>query len=97
MIAFRAMVNIGSKCRHDTNDPFCDIRLQTGRRDFAHRNIVPRLVAGCPVKLWRAEPAIRLGLRAAPEEAFLHDLAVADRVKPDLIEVHAFLALWRDL
>jgi hypothetical protein len=43
------------------------------------------------------KPAIRLGLRAAHEEAFLDDLAVPDRVKPDLIEVHAFLALWRDL
>src|SRR5215469_12320607 len=41
--------------------------------------------------------AIRLGLRAAHEEAFLDNLTVPDRVKPDLIEVHAFLALWRDL
>jgi hypothetical protein len=41
--------------------------------------------------------AIRLGLRAAHKEAFLDDLTVPDRVKPDLIEVHAFLALWRDL
>jgi len=41
--------------------------------------------------------AIRLGLRAAHEEAFLDDLTVPDPVKPDLIEVHAFLALWRDL
>jgi hypothetical protein len=41
--------------------------------------------------------AIRLGLRAAHEEAFLDDLTVPDGVKPDLIEVHAFLALWRYL
>jgi hypothetical protein len=40
---------------------------------------------------------IRLGLSAAHEEAFLDDLTVADRVEPDLIEVHAFLALGRDL
>ena len=38
-----------------------------------------------------------LGLRAAHEEAFLDDLTVPDRVKPDLIEGHAFLALWSDL
>ena len=41
--------------------------------------------------------AIRLGLRAAHKETFLDDLTVADRVKPNLVEVHAFLALWRDL
>ena len=40
---------------------------------------------------------IRLGLGAAHEEAFLDDLTVMDRVKPDLIELHAFLALRRDL
>src|SRR5262249_13930609 len=34
---------------------------------------------------------------AAHEEAFLDNLTVPDRVKPDLIEVRAFLALWRDL
>jgi len=41
--------------------------------------------------------AMPLGLRAAHEEAFLDDLTVPDRVKPDFIETHAFLALWRDL
>jgi hypothetical protein len=41
--------------------------------------------------------AIRLGLGAAHEEAFLDDLTVPDRVKPYLIEVHALLALGRDL
>src|ERR1700747_1606312 len=43
---------------------------------------------------WRST---QLGLRAAHEEALLDDLTVPDGVKPDLIEVHAFLALWRDL
>ena len=37
------------------------------------------------------------GLRAAHEEAFLDDLTVADGVKADLIEVHAFLAFGRDI
>lgn len=55
------------------------------------------LVASALVELWRGNLAIRLGLRTAHEEAFLDDLTVPDRVKPDLIEVHALLALGRDL
>src|SRR5262245_17749159 len=43
------------------------------------------------------EAAIRLGLPATHEEAFLDDPTVPDRVKPDLIEVDAFLAPWRDI
>jgi hypothetical protein len=53
---------------------------------------------------WRArfeqaepEAAIRLRLSITHEKAFLDDPAVPDRVKPDLIEVHAFLSLWRDI
>ena len=38
-----------------------------------------------------------LGLRAAHEEAFLDDLTIPDCVQPDLIKVHTFLALGRDL
>jgi hypothetical protein len=43
------------------------------------------------------EAAIRLELPATHEKAFLDDPTVPDRVKPDLIEVDAFLALWRDI
>src|SRR5271169_4468389 len=75
-----------------SKDAPCCARVWSGTKQ-----IVQRLVASALVELWRAELAIRLGLRAAHEEAFLDDLTVPDRVKPDLIEVHAFLALWRDL
>ena len=36
-------------------------------------------------------------LLAPHEKAFLCDPAVPHRVKPDLIEVDALLALWRDI
>jgi hypothetical protein len=64
---------------------------------FLLAKIVQRFVASALVELGRVELAIRLGLHAAHEEAFLDDLAVPDGVKSDLIEVHAFLALWRDV
>src|SRR5262245_1696199 len=49
----------------------------------------------CPLSPRTA--AIRLGLPATHEKAFLDDPTVPDRVKPDLIKVDAFLALWRDI
>jgi hypothetical protein len=64
------------------------------------RNVCFLTQSGHAAPSWSIQimkPAIRLGLRAAHEEAFLDDLTVPDRVKPDLIEVHAFLALWRYL
>src|SRR5215813_5641397 len=61
--------------------PSCD-RFNCGRARFEHAE---------------PEAAIRLGLPATHEKAFLDDPIVPDRVKPDLIEVDAFLALWRDI
>jgi hypothetical protein len=61
--------------------PLCD-RFNCGRARFEHAE---------------PEAAIRLGLPATHEKAFLDDPTVPDRVKPDLIEVDAFLALWRDI
>src|SRR5262245_5217792 len=61
--------------------PSCD-RFNCGRARFEHAE---------------PEAAIRLGLPATHEKAFLDDPTVPDRVKPDLIEVDAFLALWRDI
>ena len=75
--------------------PFSSMRPSDSQSNTA--NISGRSVASTLVELWRVELAKRLGLGAAYEEAFLDDLTVPDRVKPDLIEVHAFLALRRDL
>src|SRR5215510_3930967 len=61
--------------------PSCD-RFNCGRARFEHAE---------------PEAAIRLGLPATHEKAFLGDPTVPDRVKPDLIEVDAFLAFWRDI
>ena len=61
--------------------PLCD-RFNCGRARFEHAE---------------PEAAIRLELPATHEKAFLDDPTVPDRVKPDLIEVDAFLALWRDI
>ena len=59
----------------------------------SRKKIGRRFEASAHVELRRVELAVWLGLRAGHEEAFLDDLAVPDLVKPDLIEVHAFLAL----
>jgi len=75
--------------------PFNSMRPSDAQSNTA--KISQRSVASALVELWRVELTIRLGLGAAHEEAFLDDLTVPDRVKPDLIEVHAFLALGRDL